>query len=353
MKKTLIALATLGAISGFAYAESNVTLYGIVDGAVSIQHDSVNDGTPVSLTSGFRGMDRWGIRGVEDLGNGYSVGFILENGFTMDDGQEAAGGGAFSRETKLYVQSGFGQLGFGRLGSLAGGVQSNNILTGWAFGASYKGGAQTAFHNFGRLNNAVAYVSPNFGGLKLSLEYSNGITEDTNKWAYDAHYYGIGAQYTFGGFTNSLIFEVVDNKGTTLKEPAYLLNLGIGYDFGAITPMFAYQYYGRNKENKDHTFMLSAKAPLGGGTAMIGTRYLFGKYKGTEAAKEEKHNVWTINAGYEYPLSKRTLIYGYAGYAKGGKGYDFVRGSGKYSGITKDYCYYDGYQVAIGLSHSF
>ncbi len=359
MKKTLIALAALSAASSFAFAESNVTLYGILDGAITSQHSSAQNGNPVSLTSGFNSMDRWGIKGVEDLGNGYNVGFILETGFSIDDGTVAGGvtgsSYGFSRETKLYVQGGFGQLGFGRLGSLAGGVQSNNILTGWALGAGYKGGAQTAFHNFGRLNNAIAYVSPSFGGLKLSLEYSNGVAKDESVWSYNSHYYGIGAQYAFGGFTNSLTFEAIDNKGVAGdKKPEYLVNLGLGYDFGAIIPMFAYQYYTQSEGNRDHTFMLSAKVPLGGGTALIGTRYLFGKNDGATAGEEDKHNVWTINAAYEYPLSKRTVVYAYAGYAKGGKAYNFKdEATATAAGVTTNYPYYDGYQAAIGLKHSF
>ena len=38
---------------------------------------------------------------------------------------------------KLYINGGFGQIGFGRLGSLANGAQSNSILSGWALGTSY------------------------------------------------------------------------------------------------------------------------------------------------------------------------------------------------------------------------
>ena len=140
MKKTLIAAAVMAA-SGVAFAASNVTLYGVVDTSAVFTHDggATDSKNVIDMQSGFRNGSRWGIKGVEELGNGYAVGFILENGFNSDDGtngQKYSGG--FSRESKLYISGEFGQIGFGRLGSLANGAQSNSILSGWALGTSYQ-----------------------------------------------------------------------------------------------------------------------------------------------------------------------------------------------------------------------
>ncbi len=351
MKKTLIAAAVMAA-SGVAFAASNVTLYGVVDASVVVGKVKHQD-TTVQLKSGFRNGSRWGIKGVEDLGNGYAVGFILEQGYNVDDGTTANGwskdnSGAFNRESKLYVQGNFGQIGFGRLGSLAGGAQSNNLLTGWALGTSYDGGSWTALaKGNGRLNNAIAYVSPDFAGFKFSAMYSNGTKKDDAKWSDNVHYYGIGGQYTLGGFKNSLIFEAVDNKGQTNSNTAYLINLGLGYNFGAITPMFAYQYNWQKDGVKDNVFGLSALAPLGGGTAKIGARYLFGKNEGTLAANQsDRRRAWTINGAYEYPLSKRTTTYAYAGYNHGSKGLK--------ADITANQTIkLNGYQVGVGMTHNF
>ena len=87
MKKTLIAAAVMAA-SGVAFAASNVTLYGVIEEGVLLEKAKHQD-TTVQLKSGFDQGSRWGIKGVEDLGNGYSVGFILEQGFTADDGNAA------------------------------------------------------------------------------------------------------------------------------------------------------------------------------------------------------------------------------------------------------------------------
>ena len=133
MKKTLIAAAVM-ATSGIAFAASNVTLYGVIEEGVLLEKAKHAD-TTVQLRSGFDQGGRWGIKGVEDLGNGYSVGFILEQGFTADDGNVANSGNGttsgFTREAFMYVNGDFGKFGAGRTGTLASGAQSNHILTGW------------------------------------------------------------------------------------------------------------------------------------------------------------------------------------------------------------------------------
>ena len=204
MKKTLIAAAVMAA-SGVAFAASNVTLYGVVDTSAVFTHDggATDSKNVIDMQSGFRNGSRWGIKGVEELGNGYAVGFILENGFNSDDGtngQKYSGG--FSRESKLYISGEFGQIGFGRLGSLANGAQSNSILSGWALGTSYQTqGTLTSFmKNNGRVNNAVAYVSPSFAGLTVHAMYSNGTDKDTAKWAQNDHYYGLGLAYQLANY---------------------------------------------------------------------------------------------------------------------------------------------------------
>lgn len=67
--------------------------------------------------------------------------------------------------------------------------------------------------------------------------------------------------------------------------------------------------------------LLSSATPLAGGTLKFGGKLLLGKLDGKakKAGMEDKYNSWNINAAYEYPLSKRTYVYGFAGYADGRK----------------------------------
>ena len=380
MKKTLIAVAVMAA-SGVAFAASNVTLYGVIEEGVVVSKAKHKD-TLVNLKSGFDSGNRWGLRGVEDLGNGYSVGFILEQGFTANNGDEGEAGKAFNREAILSVKGGFGSLAFGRTGGLAF-AQSQAIRTGWVFGTGYGAAGWNAIDWVAkRMNNTISYASPAFAGFTVHAMYSNGVEADTNKWSDNSHYYGIGVKYNANNILSSLIFEAVDNKGTAVpaqtfgdfitedfydsvikedgdlayddvkddvitegknaKKNQYGLNFGFEWNLGTITPMFGYQYVWQDGGNKDHQFGLSAKAPVAGGTVKVGARYTFGKNDGAKANEEDKHNAWLIGAAYEYPLSKRTIVKSYAGYAHAAKAW------------KKQYdTSYNGYQVYLGLCHSF
>lgn len=83
MKKTMLALM-LGASAGAAVAQSNVTVYGIVD--VALVRESGGTASSTKLTSGVEAGSRLGFKGSEDLGGGVSAIFLLENGFQADTG---------------------------------------------------------------------------------------------------------------------------------------------------------------------------------------------------------------------------------------------------------------------------
>ena len=389
MKKTLIAAAVM-ATSGIAFAASNVTLYGVIEEGVLLEKAKHAD-TTVQLRSGFDQGSRWGIKGVEDLGNGYSVGFILEQGFSADDGNVAnAGNGTtsgFTREAFMYVNGDFGKFGAGRTGTLASGAQSNHILTGWALGTGLGLSSWTSAigTSFSRTNNSVVYATPVFSGFSVHAMYSNGTEDDANKWSDNRHYYGLGLKYADKAATAALIFEALDGKGTggekklgtglntylkTLgldlikgddlttmdkrtaefkdRKTAYSVTAGGTYNFGVVTAMGIYQYAWESEMYSQHAFGLSASAPLAGGTAKLGARYLLGKLDGDakNVAKaldaDTKYRAWNIDAGYTYPLSKRTYFYSFAGYSDGAKLYKDVE-NGKFN----------GWSVGTGLVHKF
>ena len=389
MKKTLIAAAVMAA-SGVAFAASNVTLYGVIDTGLLVSKGKHKD-TLVQMSTGFDSGSRWGIKGVEDLGNGYAVGFQLEQGFDSDTGADNAtssAGKSFGRESRLYVTGAFGELGFGRFGSLASGAGSYNILTGWVFGTSYDvSGSWTSFGRANsRVNNAIAYVSPSFAGFNLYAMYSNGTSDDANKWAKNDHYYGLGLKYANGPAKASLIFEAADNKsnydiaataepwdvGSKLVEKftgikgafdkddadevgvakfkaktSYAITAGGAYNFGVVEAQGIYQYAWQSDFYKQHAFGLGIKVPVAGGTFGLGARMLLGKFDGTAKTilcKEDtdKYRAWNIGANYKYPPSKLTAVYGYAGYSDGAKWLKDVD-SGKYN----------GWAVGTGLVHSF
>lgn len=189
-KKTLAAVAVLGAFAGSAFA-ANVTMYGIIDtglGYTSTDKGYGEDVNKFDMRSGQNSASRFGVKGEEDLGNGLKVGFSLENGFNSDDGQLATEGRLFDREALLYVGGDFGELGMGRQGELASGNGRYGLFggkvspfsTGWSdiAGHKYVMGA-----GFGRMDNTITYKTPTFAGFNLLAQYSfdKNVKKDDDK----------------------------------------------------------------------------------------------------------------------------------------------------------------------------
>lgn len=108
MKNTCLALALLGAFAGSAVA-ADVNVYGNIDMGLNYTHldtdEAGKDATDtLSMKSGQQGGSRWGLKGREDLGNGYAVSFILESGFTADDGALEQGR-LFRRESSVSIHA--------------------------------------------------------------------------------------------------------------------------------------------------------------------------------------------------------------------------------------------------------
>src|SRR3954463_15282072 len=88
MKKMLGALAALSAAAP-AFAQSSVTLYGVVDAALAY-YKGEGVGHKLMLISGGNQQSRVGFRGREDLGGGLYATFELEAGLNNDSGQGQA-----------------------------------------------------------------------------------------------------------------------------------------------------------------------------------------------------------------------------------------------------------------------
>jgi predicted porin len=114
-KQLLIATAVCASFAGAAHAQSSVTLYGTLDESVGYFSNVVSGGTGklIGLHPAGQTPNLWGLRGTEDLGNGLSTVFDLEDGF--NGGTGAAQGGLFGRQAFVGLQSKtLGTLTFGR-----------------------------------------------------------------------------------------------------------------------------------------------------------------------------------------------------------------------------------------------
>jgi predicted porin len=100
-------------IGGAAAAQSNVTIYGLVDMSASYNNGGdANGGKQFKVNSGGMNTSRWGLRGSEDLGNGLKAIMQLEGGIVMDTG--AADGDIFGRQANVGLQGDFGKVVVGR-----------------------------------------------------------------------------------------------------------------------------------------------------------------------------------------------------------------------------------------------
>src|SRR6476659_2085940 len=160
MKKSLLALAVLTAVSGATFAQSSVTLYGKVD-VGGILDSGSSKGHSVRISSGISGGSRLGFKGVEDLGGGMKDGFQLETGYCADSNAGApnfcTGGNNFmGRQAHVDLSGGFGSLTMGRQYSLA----FINLTTLDPFGTGFAGNISNIFDSAGngqgnpRVNNS-------------------------------------------------------------------------------------------------------------------------------------------------------------------------------------------------------
>ncbi|MWL90840.1 porin [Cupriavidus sp. SW-Y-13] len=169
-------LLAAGILPCVAYADSGVTLYGIVSSAV--RYTSNIDGQhhdQVGLVSGGMVGSRFGLKGTEDLGGGNRAIFQLENGFNSDTGTVGYNA-LFGRQAFVGLAGNWGSLTFGRQYNAV-----NNI--GWAFNPLDQGwgnfwsdpiyiGGDIFFQDY-RINNSVVYQHK-MGPFSVQLDYGAG-----------------------------------------------------------------------------------------------------------------------------------------------------------------------------------
>ena len=177
MKKSLTALAVLGVFAGSAMA-ADVTLYGALDTGFEYFHKKTTkfDGSSeksdtFDMQTGWDTGNRWGLKGSEDLGNGYKVSFKLESGFNGDDGTMGQGSRLFGREAGLTLSGPFGSVAFGRFGGISSSCGTYDML---GYVESFDGGDGDVwgFAASDRYDNMVVYQTPRFAGLQATVQYS-------------------------------------------------------------------------------------------------------------------------------------------------------------------------------------
>jgi predicted porin len=197
MKKSLLALAVLGAFAASAQAQTSVTIYGSFDGGIRHQTnvDAAGNDRLTMGSTGTYNSNRLGFRGVEDLGGGMSARFNLEAGFNTGTGAlNNANNQLFERTATVGIGGQWGFIDLGRQYTVA-------FRTIGAYDPlSYKfpGIALAVPATAGtRYNNDIQYTGT-FGPLTARAEYALGeVAGATNSGSAKS----IGATWAQGPFT--------------------------------------------------------------------------------------------------------------------------------------------------------
>ncbi|BBP97123.1 porin [Burkholderia sp. SFA1] len=230
MKKTLIAGAALATLAGAAQAQSNVTLYGLIDAGITYTNSQVTGGagghSNWQMTSGGVQYSRWGLRGAEDLGGGLQAIFTLENGFNVNNGQLSSANRIFNRLAYVGVSSrDFGALTLGRQTDGMVDFVGPLSLTGTQYGGTHFAHPFDVdnLNDSFQINNSVKYQSPDFAGFKLGALY--GFSNQAGGFA-NNRAYSVGASYNWGPLKFGAGYLHLNNSAATLAQ----LNTG-----GAVT----------------------------------------------------------------------------------------------------------------------
>ncbi len=332
MKKSLVALAVLGAFAGVASAQSNVTLFGIAD--INVQRISgTNNGSITRMHEGGVQTSRFGFKGEEDLGGGLKASFHLEGQFAPDTGALAGPASAdnvttttstaiFGRRSTISLSgANWGEVRLGRDY-----LPDYLLLSGFsAFGINGSAGtvAQTcvglglptttsagACLTGTRASNAVQYFLPsNLGGFYGSLMYAFGEqASSTAGVSNPSKNDGRVVAGRVGIKVAALDATVATSKTTYLASATNgdlkRTNIGASYTIGAFKPMLFW-----NSLKVDTTPTAVERKDWGLGlVATFGQNVVRATYHNYDV-KNSENDAKLLGVGYLYNMSKRTSLY--------------------------------------------
>ncbi|MDR0736171.1 MAG: porin [Zoogloeaceae bacterium] len=323
MQKKLMVLAIATAVSGAALAQGNVQIYGVVDVGFSHRGDNVNDdiGSKNAIDDGISSGSRLGFKGTEDLGNGVKALFVLENGFAADTGNMRQSSRLFGRQVYLGLTGNFGTFIAGRLYtphySFLSAIDPFKAGTVGRYRNAFEAGLTTVGENLfdpTRVDNAVAYVTPSWGGFNMTAAFSaNALAVENVENAGDNRVWAFLPRYTNGPIDVGVSWHKIKTKDTPVGgTEVNITNWAVGgtYDFG---PAKLHAFYDQNKfkninpagdDHKLKSWLLGATFPFGKNA--IQASYTQSKLSGVNGF-EGKARQWAL--GYTYALSRRTNFY--------------------------------------------
>jgi predicted porin len=332
MKKLLIAGATLASITaaGSTLAQTNVTIYGVIDTGVMYTTNANAAGNGLFKIPGIAGElpSRVGFKGSEDLGDGLQALFVLESGFSPDTGTSGQGNRLFGRASYVGLKNSWGQLTVGRQINMTYLVFGKSEALGPnAFGL----GALDSYLPNARSDNTVAYLGT-FSGVTVGATYSLGrdasaaggpaatncagevagsskaCRQVTALLAYDTSTYGVSTSYDklYGNIGAANGLTSPDNSDQRAGLSGYVVLGNVKFGAGVLDRKIR-AASGVNTDSDlyflDATYTFTS--------ALVGDAQLARlNIKGSDNDSTQLIGRLTYN------LSKRTAVYGMAGYMK-------------------------------------
>ncbi len=302
MKKSLLALAVLGAFAGVASAQSSVTLSGTLDAGVRY---TKNDGRDRFLSMENSGLNSSQLvfTGKEDLGGGLYAGFVLNSQLTQSQGNAGLGGKFFNRRETVSLWGNFGEIRLGR--DYTPTFWNNTIFD--VYGTVGVGDSSNVLRmatgTFVRADSAVSYFLPsNLGGFygQIMAAASERALQNPGR------YLGGRVGFAAGPFDVAAAYATQRLDLVAGAPSQKTMNVGGSYDFGVVKIM---GYYDRDTlsfgavDQKESRYSLSGQVPVGQG--MITAGYDHSKFDNSGASNSLKK----FAVGYVYNLSKRTALY--------------------------------------------
>ncbi len=305
MQKKIIALAVAGLVSGAAFAQTNVTVYGIADVAYQYSSSSYLDNvkSKSAINDGGQDGSRVGFKGTEDLGNGLKAFFQLETRFHLDTASNIEG-----RNSNLGLMGSWGTIKAGSFGSVHDDYNGYSEAGGMGWGNGAIAMLETV-----DARNAIEYISPNMSGLEfklgLSTNYGDGNGDEVTE--FDDSNDNNRAYFVSAAYANGPVKAALTYDRSKFASPAVGTNsasewlLGGSYNFGPVALGAGYDRTKYANENVKKTWRINVGAPI---TANDTVALSYSRAKmDWDAGGSDKARGW--GASYSHALSKRTNVY--------------------------------------------
>ncbi|WP_446033179.1 porin [Rugamonas fusca] len=357
MKKLTLAAMIIAGFAVNAHAQSNVTIYGLVDAGLVSERGGAA-GSVTKVTSGIGSQSRLGFKGTEDLGSGLSAIFQLETGVKIDDGQLDSANTIFNRQAYVGLKSkDAGTLTLGRQYTMLYNAMSQ---VADPFGAGYAGSIKNLFAAKGantRTSNAIVYSTPSFDGFSVDGLYALGEQAGSTT---AGRQFGLGLNYANGPLSARLVYnnKNTDTVGKPTMDTSRNTLFAVNYDFQVAKAFFAYgvdkgPFSAELPVANAFGYKTAPTASIDSNDLLIGAQVpvtandmIMASYmrKNDKTVLNQDADQWAI--GYSHLLSKRTNAY--VAYAKiknkNGAGYTVGNNNEAGSGDKA---------FNIGIRHSF